>query len=177
MKRLSRFSREMAVVQVNFHLLTAWHWIWFRWPKASFGRYEAGFLALVAVGGWVLMQPWLDVIGGLLYGLALLGGFVVAFLLVGYAAGFSLLPAECRQLVLQRLSDRIVVMHFRDEIERVGEHGEHVVAVHDGTRVIGLGDVEWFRRHRPQVQQLLAAARSAQTGTAVDDEADLAEAG
>ena len=47
--------------------------------------------ALLLVGGFFLMLPWLDVLGGLLYGVALLLGFGVVFLLAGYAAGFSLL--------------------------------------------------------------------------------------
>ena len=52
----------------------------------------AGLLsALLLVGGFFLMLPWLDVLGGLLYGVALLLGFGVVFLLAGYAAGFSLL--------------------------------------------------------------------------------------
>ncbi len=46
---------------------------------------------LLAGGGWVLMQPWVGVLGGALYGLALLLGCVIAFLIIGYAAGFSLL--------------------------------------------------------------------------------------
>ncbi|MCH7798962.1 MAG: hypothetical protein IID28_11040 [Planctomycetes bacterium] len=52
----------------------------------------AGVLsAMLLVGGFFLMLPWLDVLGGLLYGVALLLGFGVVFLLAGYAAGFSLL--------------------------------------------------------------------------------------
>ncbi len=52
----------------------------------------AGLLsALLLVGGFFLMLPWLDLLGGLLYGVALMLGFGVVFLLAGYAAGFSLL--------------------------------------------------------------------------------------
>jgi hypothetical protein len=52
----------------------------------------AAFLVvLLLVGGWFLMLPWVDLLGGLLYGVALLIGFGVVFLLVGYALGFSLL--------------------------------------------------------------------------------------
>lgn len=52
----------------------------------------AAFLcALLLVGGFFLMLPWVEVLGGLLYGIALLLGFGVVFLLVGYALGFSLL--------------------------------------------------------------------------------------
>ncbi len=51
----------------------------------------AALSAVLLVGGFFLMLPWLDVVGGLLYGVALLLGFGVVFLLVGYAAGVSLL--------------------------------------------------------------------------------------
>ena len=46
---------------------------------------------VLAVGGAVFFLPWLDVVGGVMYGIALLLGFVIAVLLIGYAAGFSLL--------------------------------------------------------------------------------------
>ncbi len=46
---------------------------------------------VLIVGGKLLMLPWIDVLGGVLYGLALLVGFGVAFLVIGYALGFSLL--------------------------------------------------------------------------------------
>jgi hypothetical protein len=51
----------------------------------------AGGLALALIVGGVLMLPWLDVIGGLLYGLALIAGFLLVFVLLGYAVGFPLL--------------------------------------------------------------------------------------
>ena len=52
----------------------------------------AGVLSvLLLVGAFFLMLPWLDVVGGLLYGVALVMGFGVVFLLAGYAGGFSLL--------------------------------------------------------------------------------------
>jgi hypothetical protein len=52
----------------------------------------AAFLVvLLLVGGWFLMLPWVDLLGGVLYGVALLIGFGVVFLMVGYALGFSLL--------------------------------------------------------------------------------------
>ena len=47
--------------------------------------------ALLVLGGWLLTLPLIDVLGGVLYGLALLVGFGVAFLVIGYALGFSLL--------------------------------------------------------------------------------------
>lgn len=46
---------------------------------------------VLAAAGAVFTLPWIDVLGGVLYGLALLVGLVIAVLMVGYAAGFSLL--------------------------------------------------------------------------------------
>ncbi len=51
----------------------------------------AALAGLLVLGGWLLTLPWIDVLGGVLYGLALLAGFGVAFLVIGYALGFSLL--------------------------------------------------------------------------------------
>ncbi len=51
----------------------------------------AALAGLLVLGGWLLTLPWIDVLGGVLYGLALLAGFGVAFLVVGYVLGFSLL--------------------------------------------------------------------------------------
>ena len=46
---------------------------------------------VLVLAGALLMLPGIGLIGGLLYGLALVLGFGVVFLLVGYAIGFSLL--------------------------------------------------------------------------------------
>ena len=51
----------------------------------------AALAGLLVLGGLLLRLPWIDVLGGLLYGLALLAGFGVVFLVIGYALGFSLL--------------------------------------------------------------------------------------
>lgn len=53
------------------------------------------FLAMIIVLlGTLMMVPFLDVLGGLLYGLALILGFLLAFVLVGYTVGFvMILPA------------------------------------------------------------------------------------
>ena len=48
--------------------------------------------AVLAIGGAILFNiPWLDVLGGVLYGLSLLAGLVAAIILVAYLAGFWLL--------------------------------------------------------------------------------------
>lgn len=46
---------------------------------------------IIMVFGLLMNVPALDILGSVLYGLALIFGFVFAFLLFGYAAGFSLL--------------------------------------------------------------------------------------
>ena len=51
----------------------------------------AAIVAAILVVGGLLMAPWLDVVGGVFYGLALLLGFALALLLIGYAAGLHLL--------------------------------------------------------------------------------------
>jgi hypothetical protein len=71
---------------------------------------------LLLVGGFFLMLPWLDVVGGLLYGVALLMGFGVVFLLAGYAGGFSLLvPAvaseNCDAADAQQRAYAYVISH------------------------------------------------------------------
>lgn len=54
----------------------------------------AAIVAVVLLLFGLLLAPWLDVIGGPLYGLAVLLGFVLAFMLIGYAVGLPmLLPA------------------------------------------------------------------------------------
>ncbi|MHC4108073.1 MAG: hypothetical protein ACYSTY_08315 [Planctomycetota bacterium] len=51
----------------------------------------AGLCAVLAVGGFLLMLPVVGILGGGLYGVALLVGFVISFLIIGYALGASLL--------------------------------------------------------------------------------------
>jgi hypothetical protein len=51
----------------------------------------AALCAILVLAGWLLMLPGIDLLGGILYGIALLIGFGVVFLLVGYGVGFSLL--------------------------------------------------------------------------------------
>lgn len=50
-----------------------------------------GLVLLILVLGLFMTVPGLDVLGAILYGLALLLGFFAAFLLLGYAASFPLL--------------------------------------------------------------------------------------
>jgi len=54
----------------------------------------AGLLAVVLILLGLFLAPWLDIVGGPLYGLAVLLGFILAFMLIGYAVGLPmLLPA------------------------------------------------------------------------------------
>jgi len=50
-----------------------------------------GISVVIILLGALMELPWIDVIGGLLYGLGLLLGVAVAFLLICYLAGFSML--------------------------------------------------------------------------------------
>lgn len=66
------------------------------WRRFSVALALPLLLALVVacvlvVLGLLMAVPWIDMVGGLLYGIGILLGFVIAFLLLGYAAGFSLL--------------------------------------------------------------------------------------
>jgi hypothetical protein len=69
------------------------------WPRLIFAILMPLFLVLLfavlmAVFGWIVMLPWVDVIGGIVYGISLLLGLAVVFLLVGYFIGFvMLIPA------------------------------------------------------------------------------------
>ena len=51
----------------------------------------AGILAALLVLFGVLFVPWVDVVGGPLYGVALILGFLLSFVLLGFAVGFPLL--------------------------------------------------------------------------------------
>lgn len=67
-----------------------------RWRRLVFALllpllFAVGLTLLLAAGGLLLALPGLDVVGGLLYGLALLIGFGIVFVLAGYALGFPLL--------------------------------------------------------------------------------------
>jgi hypothetical protein len=54
----------------------------------------AAVMTVIIILLGLFMAPWLDVAGGLLYGLAMVLGFVLAFVLLAYAVGFPmLLPA------------------------------------------------------------------------------------
>ena len=82
----------------------------------------AGFLALVlmAMGVVTMWLPFVDAIGGLLYGVALLLGFLIAFVLLGYAACFPMVipavavencgPADAFQRAMTYLLSR--PLHF-----------------------------------------------------------------
>jgi hypothetical protein len=54
----------------------------------------AAVLTVIIILLGLFMAPWLDIVGGLLYGVAMVLGLVLAFMLLGYAVGFPmLLPA------------------------------------------------------------------------------------
>jgi len=54
----------------------------------------AAVMAVIIIVLGLFMAPWVDVAGGLLYGVAMLFAFILAFVLLAYAVGFPmLLPA------------------------------------------------------------------------------------
>ena len=66
-------------------------WIWlFLAPLIPLGLVVMIWLSM-AIVGLVFNVPVLDVLGGIVFGLALFGGFVVALILIGLVGGFNLL--------------------------------------------------------------------------------------
>jgi hypothetical protein len=80
----------------------------------------AGGVAVVLIAMGLLMAPWLDLLGGALYGLSIVFGGLLAFLLIGYAVGFPLLipavacencdPADAQQRAYAYVLNR--PLHF-----------------------------------------------------------------
>jgi hypothetical protein len=93
---VSRMAACDIAGQHRLRMIEAWQFALLNWPRLVlaplFPPLLAAVIALVIMLLGVIMQiPALDIIGGLLYGLALLLGFIVAFLILGYAVSFPLL--------------------------------------------------------------------------------------
>lgn len=67
------------------------HWLTLTWAQLMPLILALLLCAALAVMGLLMGLPVLDVIGALIYGLAILLGFVVALLLLGYVLGFPLI--------------------------------------------------------------------------------------
>jgi hypothetical protein len=93
---LSRMSATQIAGQERLRVRTALGFSVGHWVRFALAIALPLVLALLIAGvlvvlGLLMAVPWLDIIGGALYGIGILLGFVIAFLLLGYAAGFSLL--------------------------------------------------------------------------------------
>jgi len=93
---LSRMSATQIAGQERLRVRTAIAFSVNNWRRFGFAILLPVLLALlvalvIMVFGLLMNVPGLDILGSVLYGLALILGFVFAFLLFGYAAGFSLL--------------------------------------------------------------------------------------
>lgn len=93
---LSRMAATQIAGQERLRVRTALGFSVYNWRRFLFALLLPVLLALIIAGiiiliGVLMAVPWLDIIGGAVYGLALALGFVFAFLLFGFAAGFSLL--------------------------------------------------------------------------------------
>jgi hypothetical protein len=89
-----RVSRQR--VNKGLRMIEAWQFAMLNWPRLVlaplFPPLLAAIIAIVIILlGVLMMVPVLDVLGGALYGLALLLGFLVAFLILGYAVSFPML--------------------------------------------------------------------------------------
>ncbi len=90
---------RMAAVEIGGHerlgVRAAFDYALSRWPKLILAPVlpllTAGVVALALVAFGVLFAPWLDIAGGVLYGGAVVVGFLLAFLLLGYAVAAPLL--------------------------------------------------------------------------------------
>jgi hypothetical protein len=93
---ISRMAACETAGEQRLRMIEAWQFAMVNWPRLVlaplFPPLLAAVIAIVIIVLGVLMTvPVLDVVGGALYGLALLLGFVIAFLILGYAVGFPLL--------------------------------------------------------------------------------------
>ncbi len=93
---LSRMAATQIAGQERLRVRAALGFSVGNWRRFSLALLLPVLLTLLIAGiivvlGLLMAVPWVDVIGGLVYGIAILLGFVMAFLLLGFAAGFSLL--------------------------------------------------------------------------------------
>jgi hypothetical protein len=70
------------------------------------------------------------------------------------ARGLKLLGLEAARFYLERFKDRIVVVIFNGDFDRVGSFGESVVAVSGEKNLMGLGTPEWFASVKKNLEGL-----------------------
>lgn len=69
--------------------------------------------------------------------------------------GLLPLSEEQRIAILDHVMARFAVIVYHHRKPRPGNYGEGLIAVVDGQTLIGLGDVQWFRSHRPAAEAAL----------------------
>lgn len=91
------------------------------------------------------------------------------------AKGLKRLGTEQAKFYMDLFQDRIVVIVFTENFERVGSHGEHHVAVSGNVGLLGLGSLEWFASVRDRVDESLSNGMQKRTpgiGVSQEDEMD-----
>lgn len=84
----------------------------------------------------------------------------------------SILDAEVRDELLNRLSGSVVVILYNEAISLAGDAGEQLAAVHNADAQVGLGTIKWLKQHELAVQTMLATAVPTRKGRLEDDDED-----
>jgi len=121
-------------------------------------------------------EAWQDLEEGLAYSLALLAGrrSGCRWLLLD-AQGLAEVSEPRRRRLLEGLADRFVVIVSATDTERLGCFGEDLVAVTDGTALVGLGDLDWAQAHREDLAEHLQAIEVARPEAWGEETADIEE--
>lgn len=124
-------------------------------------------------------EAWQRVDPGLKFALGLLAALYFGWQwVVLEAGGLRSLPNEACRYFLDRLSDRVLVVVYTQQLRGVGGYDEDVVVVSSEDGVIGLGPVDWAMMQEPAIE--IALGESAPAGgtrrgelTGMDDDDDL----
>ena len=119
---------------------------------------------------------WKEMDRGLAYSLALLAGrrSGCRWLLLD-AQGLADVPEPRRRQLLEGLGDRFVIILSVTEMEHLGRFGEDLVALTDGTSLLGLGDLNWADAHRDDLAAHLRDIEVAQPEAWGEETADVEE--
>lgn len=69
--------------------------------------------------------------------------------------GLRSLTDITRRYFLKRLSDRIIVIVHHKDITAVGKYNENIVSLIDGTEIIALGNLDWFKENHARVEEVI----------------------
>jgi hypothetical protein len=85
--------------------------------------------------------------------------------------GLLTLPEVAREFFLNRLSDRVTVIVFNNEIAAVGNYNEEVIAVINENGIVGLGSAEWIKKNESTIKDILSrgSLRDSRLGVLEDD--------